>query len=176
MQAGLLGRSTMLCDICLGAFMSAGPLPMPSWSAGEEDSSISWVPHHTSIQSLKASAERNCTICTRFLGLFPEDHANSIAHAEINVSWFTYPASLLANMSGGVLKKDIPGGTKIGVIPYFASFGQSYEVRVAGYGLQSHSWDWWGNVGGQRIGINLRLEGITDQYLRSSSTWLETNG
>lgn len=154
----------MLCDICLGAFMSAGPIPMPSWSAGEEDSSISWVPHHPSFRSLKASAEKGCRICTKFLGLFAEKYVNSIAHAELDGTWFTHPASLWANMSGGVLKKDIPRGTKIGAIPYFASFGQSYELRVTGYGLQSRSWEWWGKTGGQRLGINLRLEGITKRW------------
>lgn len=152
----------MLCYICLGAFMSVGPIPMPSWSSGEEDSSISWVPHHQSFWSLRASAEKNCAICTKFLALFPEEYVKSFAQSE--GFWSTHDASLSANRSGGVPKKGIPRGTKIGAIPYFASFGKSYELRVAGYGLQSHSWDWWGKVGGQRIGINLRLEGITKQY------------
>lgn len=152
----------MLCDICLGAFKSAGPIPLPSWSADEEADSISWVPHHASIQSLKASAETNCTICTRFLGLFADKYVNTIARAELEGTLSTHDIRLSADLSGGVLEKDIPRGTKIGAIPYFASYGQSYELRVAGYGLQSHPWDWWGKRGGQRIGINLRLESTSN--------------
>lgn len=161
-QADLLVQSTMLCDICLGAFISAGPILLPSWSADEEADSISWVPHHASIQSLKASAETNCTICTRFLGLFPDKYVDTIAHAELEGTLSTHDESLSADSSGGVLKEDIPRGTKIGAIPYFSSYGQSYELRVAGYGLESHPWDWWGKRGGQRIGINLRLDSISN--------------
>lgn len=121
------------------------------------------------MQSLKASAETNCTICTRFLGLFPEEYVNTIAHGEVEGTLSTHDGSLSADLTSGILKRDIPPGTKIGAIPYFASYGRSYELRVAGYGLQSHLWDvqshpWdgWGKRGGQRIGINLRLEGISN--------------
>lgn len=159
----------MLCDICLGAFMSAGPIPLPSWSSNEdawssdeETDPISWVPHHASIQSLKASAESDCTICTRFLGLFSEEYVNTIAHAGLEGTLSTPNVNHFADLSGGVLKKDIPRGTRIGAIPYFASYGHSYELRVAGYGLQSHHWDLWGNRGGRSIGINLRLESTSN--------------
>lgn len=159
----------MLCDICSGAFMSAGPIPLPSWSSNEEAWSsdeeadlISWVPHHASIQSLKASAETNCTICTRFLGLFSEEYVNTIAHAELKATLSTHDVGLSADLSGGIFREDIPRGTKIGAVTYFASYGQSYELRVAGYGLKAHHWDLWGNRGGRSIGINLRLESTSN--------------
>lgn len=61
----------MLCEVCLNAFPSAGPIP---WTAPEDANystsgnyfETQFVPHHSTLLSLKESVDSGCLICATF--------------------------------------------------------------------------------------------------------------
>lgn len=75
-------KTTILCDVCLQAFPSHGPIPRtapgdapfdgftypndPASSVNSYYHESQLIPHHPSFPSLKASVELNCLICSAF--------------------------------------------------------------------------------------------------------------
>ena len=65
----------MLCDVCLKAFPSAGPIPRTAPEDAVYDmfprgvgiyQESQFVPHHSSFLSLKGSVDLGCLVCTAF--------------------------------------------------------------------------------------------------------------
>lgn len=91
----------MLCDICLKAFSSAGPI---SRTAPEDApftitgsilnrrvsyDEFHWVPHHPSFLSLQASADSDCLICVGVWKQWKQKTSDLAAQLESEASSFS---------------------------------------------------------------------------------------
>ena len=134
------GFSMMLCDVCLKAFPSAGPIPRTAPEDAVFDmfpegvgiyQESQFVPHHSSFLSLKASMDSGCLICAAFW--------NS-QEASVIATQLELEASLSTNLRPTV--DVIQPGTQLGIHTWMefhpavvdgSKYKVSQEVVIKGY-------------------------------------------